>query len=185
MASRTRNAIMDSCVQLLEERPISKITVKDVVEECGINRNTFYYHFQDLPTLIETIVQEEADQLIQKYATVSSLKECLEIAVEFTLKYRSAAMNIYNSGNRDIFERCLLKICEHAVTKYVEAVDSEAQVREEDKQIIIQSYKCECFGHIVNWMNEGMKEDFPKYFHRLGELREGMTREMFRRSMDS
>ena len=50
MASRTRNAIMDSCVQLLQERPISKISVKDVVEECGINRNTFYYHFQDLPT---------------------------------------------------------------------------------------------------------------------------------------
>ena len=185
MPNFTKHAIKSSILKLLSEQPLNKISVRRIFEDCGINRNSFYYHFQDLPTLIETIVQEEADQLIQKYATVSSLKECLEIAVEFTLKYRSAAMNIYNSGNRDIFERCLLKICEHAVTKYVEAVDSEAQVREEDKQIIIQSYKCECFGHIVNWMNEGMKEDFPKYFHRLCELREGMTREMFRRSMDS
>ena len=73
MASRTRNAIMDSCVQLLEERPISKISVKDVVEECGINRNTFYYHFQDLPTLIETIVQEEADQLIEDMPKIEQL----------------------------------------------------------------------------------------------------------------
>lgn len=185
MANLTRNAIMDSCVRLLEERPISKISVKDIVEDCGINRNTFYYHFQDLPTLIEMIVQEEVDQLIKKYATVSSLKECLDIAVEFALKHRSAAMHIYNSGNRDIFERCLLQLCEHVVTQYVDTVNVPERVREEDKRIIIQSYKCECFGHIVNWMNEGMKEDFTKYFNRLCELREGMIWEMFRRSVNT
>ena len=44
MASFTRKAIMDSCLRLLEERPVDKITVKDIVEDCGINRNTFYDH---------------------------------------------------------------------------------------------------------------------------------------------
>lgn len=185
MANLTRNAIMAACVRLPEERPVSKISVKDIVEECGINRNTFYYHFQDLPSLVETIVQEEADQLIAKYATVSSLEECLQIAVGFTLRHRRAAMHIYHSGNRDVFERCLLQICEHVVARYVEAVDDGAQVREDDRRIIIQAYKCECFGHILDWMNGGMKEDFPKYFRRLCELREGATKAMFRRSMES
>lgn len=183
MVIRTRKAIMDSCVKLLNQRPVSKISVKDIVEDCGINRNTFYYHFQDLPSLIEATVQEEADQIIQKYASVMSLKECLEIAIEFTLKNRNAALNIFNSGNRDIFERNLLQICEHVVGKYIETVGTELEVQETDKKIIIQAYKCECFGHVINWLNDGMKEDFPKYFIRLCELREGMTKEMFQRSM--
>lgn len=183
MTTRTRKAIMDSCIKLLNERPVNKISVKDIVEDCGINRNTFYYHFCDLPSLIEAITQEEADQIIQKYATVTTLQECLEIAVEFTLKHRHAAMNVYNSGNRDIFERYLLQICEHVVTKYIEAVNSDLRVLDTDKEIIIQAYKCECFGHIINWLNGGMKEDPSQYFNRLCKLREGMTREMFRRSM--
>ena len=42
MASFTRKAIMEAFLGLLEERPLSKITVKDIVEACGINRNPFY-----------------------------------------------------------------------------------------------------------------------------------------------
>jgi len=48
MVSKKRNAIMESVLRLLEERPLNKITVKDIVDECGINRNTFYYHFEDI-----------------------------------------------------------------------------------------------------------------------------------------
>ena len=48
MASFTRKAIMDSFMKLVDQRPISKITIKDIVEDCGVNRNTFYYHFADI-----------------------------------------------------------------------------------------------------------------------------------------
>ena len=43
MASFTKDAIKESLLQLLEEKPYSKITVKDIVDRCGINRNSFYY----------------------------------------------------------------------------------------------------------------------------------------------
>ena len=46
LAGFTRKAIKETFITLLEERPISEITVKDIVETCGINRNSFYYHFQ-------------------------------------------------------------------------------------------------------------------------------------------
>ena len=49
-------------MKLLNEQPLSKISVRDIVEDCGINRNSFYYHFQDIPSLIEEIIKEEADK---------------------------------------------------------------------------------------------------------------------------
>lgn len=44
---------MDSCaksnsrffIKILNGRPLSHITVWDVVDTCGVNRNTFYYYF--------------------------------------------------------------------------------------------------------------------------------------------
>ena len=48
MAQFTRTAIVNSFIRLLNEKPLDKITVKDIVDDCGVNRNTFYYHFQDI-----------------------------------------------------------------------------------------------------------------------------------------
>ena len=47
-----KREIKNSFIKLLTERPISQITVKDIVEDCGVNRNSFYYHFQ--PSLVQT-----------------------------------------------------------------------------------------------------------------------------------
>ena len=55
MSSFTKKAIVESFLKLLKEKPVEKITIKDIVEDCGINRNTFYYHFDDIPSLMEEI----------------------------------------------------------------------------------------------------------------------------------
>ena len=59
MAAFTERAIKESFLKLLMERPLSQITVKDIVSDCGVNRNTFYYHFEDIPELLEQIIMEE------------------------------------------------------------------------------------------------------------------------------
>ncbi len=66
MPNFTKIAIQQSFLRLLSQRPITKITVKDIVEDCGINRNSFYYHFQDLPQLLETVIIESADEIISR-----------------------------------------------------------------------------------------------------------------------
>ena len=51
MTQFTSKAIEESFIRLLNERPLDKITIKDIVDDCGISRNTFYYHFQDITAL--------------------------------------------------------------------------------------------------------------------------------------
>ena len=182
MISSTRRAIMDSLLKLLDERPLSRISVKDIVVECGISRNTFYYHFQDLPDLIEAMVREEVDRIMQQYVDIRSLEQCLEAAMRIAGEHRQAIYHIYNSANRDIYERYLMKICEYVVSRFVDHLTMEKPVRSEDKEIIVRDYKCECFGHIVDWLNNGMSHDLEKQFLRLCELRRGQTEEMLERS---
>ena len=74
MPSFTRKAIMEAFLKILDEKPLGKITIRDIVDECGINRNTFYYHFADIPELLETIIKEETDRVISTHSDVSSFE---------------------------------------------------------------------------------------------------------------
>jgi len=74
---QTRGAIIKAFGQLLEEKPMNKITVKDIVERCGINRNTFYYHFRDIPTLFEQMMEDRVEQLVQNHYQPSQPIECI------------------------------------------------------------------------------------------------------------
>ena len=67
MANFTKKAIEASFLKLLNERPLNKITVKDIVEDCGINRNSFYYHFDDIPSLMKGMIREEFEDIVSQY----------------------------------------------------------------------------------------------------------------------
>lgn len=43
MSKDTKQLIADTFVALSRQKPIDKITVKDVVETCHVSRQTFYY----------------------------------------------------------------------------------------------------------------------------------------------
>lgn len=58
MSGFTKEIIARTFTELLDEKPMSKITVKDIVERCGVNRNTFYYHFRDIPDVVEFIMKK-------------------------------------------------------------------------------------------------------------------------------
>ena len=70
MANFTKQAIKAAFLELLDEKPLNKISVRDIVERCGINRNSFYYHFQDIPSLLGEIIVERTNELMAQYPTV-------------------------------------------------------------------------------------------------------------------
>lgn len=183
MANFTKKAIKETFIQLLSERPLSQITVKDIVERCGINRNSFYYHFQDIPSLIEEIVIEEADRIIAEYPTLDSLEMGYNAAIDFAEKNRLAILHIFRSVNRDIFEQYLWKVCDHVVVSFGKAAFAGQPISDDDRDIIERCYAAQCFGMVIDWLRSGMKEDVHHKIHRFCELQKGMIEEMIRRSI--
>ena len=184
-ASPAREAIMASFLRLLEERPLREITVKDIVRDCGVNRNTFYYHFRDIPALLEEIITEQADRIIAAQGPSLSLADCLETAARFALEHRQAVLHINQSAHRDLFELCLMDVCRRVVEDYAAATAGGVPIPAEDRAVIIRFYQCECFGQIMAWLNDGMRYDLGKQFRRLCYLGEGMTERMLKRAMET
>ena len=74
-----------------------------------------------------------------------------------------------------------MEICRHAAAQFVEKTAGDQTIRPEDLDIIIQSYKCELFGLVIDWLNSGMPEGMDERFLRLCELRRGSVEMMLGR----
>ena len=184
MANFTKQAIKSSFMKLLNQQPLSKISVRDIVEDCGINRNSFYYHFQDIPSLIEEIIKEDADRIIEQYPTVNSLRKCVNIMFRYALENKKAVLHIYNSANRDIYEKSMMKLCEYVVTKYLETVFGKDPESEKARASAIIFFKCELFGLSFEWIEKGMKEDAIEDIYSLADLCRDFSDEIMKRSKE-
>ena len=107
MAQFTKKAIVEAFLELLNEKPLDKITVKEIVDSCEINRNTFYYHFEDIRALLTFVIDGEVERVAAKHADVESLEEGFIEAAHFALSNKRAVYHIYNSVSREELERYL------------------------------------------------------------------------------
>ncbi|WP_281550141.1 TetR family transcriptional regulator, partial [Murimonas intestini] len=75
MSQTTKRALAASLKKLLLEKPLDKITVIDIVEDCEVNRQTFYYHFKDIFDLIEWMCLDEASKALNGKKTYETWQQ--------------------------------------------------------------------------------------------------------------
>ncbi len=172
MANFTEKAIKQEFMKLLNEKSLSKITVKDISEKCGINRNTFYYHFSDIPDLLEVIFTEESEKIASADEN-ASLYELLMYAVDFAIENKVAVFHIFKSAKREMFETYLERISEKAVSDLIERKAGEYNTDERNKRAIIHYYKCLLIGIVIDWLSSEMQYELQEELRRICDLFDG------------
>ncbi len=181
MSNFTKIAIKQSFIRLLNERPLKQITVRDIADDCGINRNSFYYHFADIPTLLEEIITEQAEQIIAENPTVESMETCLLAAVRFAWENKRIILHIYHSVSRELYDQYLWKVTDAVVTRYADALLDGEPILEEDRQLFIRYMKGLCYGLSTEWIHTGMHSDIEADIRHLCALKKGMAEELLER----
>lgn len=172
MPNFTKRAIIDSFVKLLNERPLSKITVKDIVEDCGINRNSFYYHFQDIPNLLNEVTIEQTNKICT-FSEGETLAEGIETMLKYVVENKKAIYHIWSSSNKASYELQLMKMCEYITRKYITFFQYETSMEPGDKELIISFMKCALFGQLTDWLCHKMSYDIAACSRRLCQIFEG------------
>lgn len=173
MAQFTKKAIVESFLKLLNQKPLDKITVREIVEDCEINRNTFYYHFEDIHALLTFIVDTEVERVLADCTDIQSLEDGFIEAADFALKNKRAVFHIYNSVSRKEAERYLYSVAEAVVRRLVEKEQPSDGILESDRELLIHFYKCGLVGIVTGWLEEGMKTDPENMIRSLGRLLDG------------
>ncbi len=181
---RTKRAIVDAFQQILEETPINKITVKSIVERCGINRNTFYYYFTGIPELVEYHLTAMADQLIDSFDQ-PVLEEELQRIVRYFAQRKKSVLHIYRYYPREEFIRFLDKIAAYIVEKNMDRATKDTPISEEGFTILTRYYKSVMIGNLLDWLEARMDYDMEATVTRLCELMSGTTRRAIEKSRQS
>lgn len=165
--NRTKNTMSDVFWQILEEKSYSKITVQNIVDCCQVNRNTFYYHFKDIPDLAEYSIKAWTDQVIQNNCEFGSPINCVTPIVQELMKRRTAFIHIYRSAHREAFIRYLNEISSYIVQAYIDTAINRTGLPSENRSTVVRVYKCTLAGLILDWLDEGASYDLLAFCEKI------------------
>ena len=186
MASFTKFAILKVFGDLAASRPVDKITVKDITDQCGISRNTFYYHYQDIYQVLKAYVQYSAEHVIELMVEdegedgKAGLKE-----IRYLEANRELLCNLYRSAANEEVRNCLQSASQIIFDRLIESVSQGMEVQAEDKKILSAVCQYTVRGIMTSWMEEdGMQngETLEQVLVRLDYLFKGAIREALMRS---
>lgn len=173
MSQVTKRALAASLIKLLSQKPLDKVTVKDIIEDCGVNRQTFYYHFKDIYDLVDWIFLEMASEFLEGKETYDTWPQGFTQILYGVLRNRRLIMNAYNSLSREQVERFLYALTYDLLLGVVEEEAVDVSIREEDKKFIIDFYKYAFVGFMIDWIKKGMKEQPEAFIEKLSVLIKG------------
>lgn len=170
MSQITKRAIEQSLKNLLAKKPLTKITINDIAEDCGINRMTFYYHFKDIYDLVEWSCLEDARKALDEKKTYETWQQGFLQIFEAVLENKPFVMNVYRCVHKEQTERYLKPLVDNLLLGVINEESEGLNVREEDKEFIAQVYSYIFIGLMLDWIKDDMKEDPESIVHRLSVL---------------
>ena len=155
----TKKLLGDTLVELMSEKPFDKITVSELTKRCGLNRQTFYYHFETIIDLFEWKLAQEAGPLLEQF-TGNPLEWNLAIQqILYFMKENSAAVlcalhSIENQQIRAFF----IRYFSQAFSGFFDSICQGLDIDQEFKDFMIKLHITSATALALQWLESGMKE---------------------------
>ena len=182
MAVNTKRALADSLRKLLTQRTLDKITVRDIVEDCGVNRQTFYYHFRDIYDLLEWIFEDTVERMVENQEMDYANWTCgIDHIVEQMLKDRKLILNAYHSVSHEAVSRFIKRWIDPFVTAVVDREAEGLHIDEEDKQFVVKLFTLATTGFFTEWVENKMPENELKDLEKVKQALAGSVSSILHR----
>ena len=173
MSQITKRALEQSLKNLLLKKPLTKITVADIADDCGINRMTFYYHFKDIYDLVEWSCLEDAKRALDEKKTCETWQQGLLQIFEAVQENKPFILNVYRCVHGEQVEKYLQPLVDRLILDVIDEESGGMTVRDEDKQFIAQIYSYVFIGLMLDWIEGDMREDPQPIVDKLARLIRG------------
>lgn len=173
MSQTTKRALEESLKRMLLKKPVNKITISDITQDCGINRMTFYYHFKDIYDLVEWSCMEDAAKALDGKKTYDTWQQGFLQIFQAVLDNKPFIQNVYQSVSREQVENYLYTLVHNLLIGVIEEKAVGMEVRDTDKEFIASFYKFAFVGLMLDWIKDGMRKEPQQIIDRLSILIEG------------
>lgn len=155
----TKQAIATSFKQLMETTPFDKISISDITRKCGLNRQSFYYHFQDKYELINWIFENEIIDIISDGINMDNWTSKISQMFRLMLKDKKFYSNAIKHTNSE-FHSYILKVATNQFREVVRKLQKimNQNISQKDETFIADFFGYGTAGVVIEWVETGMKE---------------------------
>ena len=169
----TKRALEESLKRLLLQKPLNKITIADITDDCGISRPTFYYHFQDIYDLVEWACEEDAERAIAGNKTATTWQVGLLNLLHAVRENRPFIMNVYRCVSREQVERYLFPVTHNLIMGVAAEEVPPARLHSADLDFIANFFSYAFVGVVLEWIRGDMREAPELIVERISTLMKG------------
>lgn len=184
MRNQTKMMIRKALMNRLNKEPLSRITVRALCEDCGINHNTFYYYYADIYAIMQEYFQENLENVIAAYDETASWEKSFLVASRPALENRVALDHVYHSIRKEDLENYIYNVSGGIMIRFVNSIHPELDADQKDRNLIAHFFRCALTSMVLHWIDGGMKEKPEDIIDRIGFLMDGSIEEALRRSAD-
>lgn len=154
--TNTKDQLAAALKKMLAVKPIERITIRDIVEICGVNRQTFYYHFEDVYDLLEYVFESDAEKYLPKVIVYDRWKEDVVYYFKYLYDNRDFAISLFNSNSRDYLLKYYHDKLKFCVESFAKIVSKDMVVEKGDFDFVVELYTNIVVGIISQWLGGGM-----------------------------
>ena len=156
MSKITKNALAMALKKLLARRTLTGITVQNIVDEAGVSRKTFYYHFKDIYDLMEWTLQEEFQRIMAENMTLDNWEKGMENLLDYIQENKILVLNLMDSMDDAFFTEQLRQVVSPLIRSLLQELPGFRQQSEEDQQFFTLMQVYGGVGILLDWIREGM-----------------------------
>lgn len=167
-SQNTKKTLSAALKKLMEEKDFNKITINDLVKEAHLNRNSFYYHFNNIFDLLKYTFENDTVKIVKQIDPSHNLEEIIYFIMTYidqnktfcTCAYKSLGKTELRKFLRNNFQDIIINTIEDAIS------ENEFQVSNDFKNYVIYSHTELMAVHVIGYLeNESnfSKEQMAKY----------------------
>lgn len=110
MAVDMKPLIAKNLLEMLKTKHLEKITIKELVDACGISRQAFYYHFKDILDVLAWWAQEQSKMLVAASLAAENMREGVEVFLDSAIQGREIVRSLLGSRWRAQMEAMMVNM---------------------------------------------------------------------------
>lgn len=153
---QTKKALAASLKKALQKKPFSKITVSELIRDCNLNRNTFYYHFEDIYALLHWMFTEEELDVVKHFDLLTDYKAAIRFIMEYAESNAHILNCIYDAIGRVELKRFFYSDFAHIIGSVLDQAEkASGEYLDPDFKNFVTLFYTEAIASIlVDWLKE-------------------------------
>lgn len=157
----TKKTLSASLKKFMLHKSLSKITVSEIIADCGVNRKTFYYHFEDIRALMKWTLEQEAIEVVKQFDLLLEYEDAITFIMDYVDTNKHILNCVYDSMGREELKRFFNQDLIGIIRSVIDGTEKKLGIHtKESLKVFLTRFFTEAVtGMLIDWFHDETHPD--------------------------